>query len=81
MLNFANSSVGYKIWDYFVSIKCQLEDSVYSEHFSGFVDFLNMYTLDALHNLVAFVQFEKREKHLWRNDFFKKVVGFNLQVY
>ena len=29
---------------------------------------------DALHNLVPFVQFKKREKYPWRSDTFNKVV-------
>ena len=36
---------------------------------------------DALHDLVAFVQFKKREKHQWRSVNFSKVAGFNLQRY
>ena len=30
------------------------------------IDILKHYICDALHDLVAFVQFEKREKHQWR---------------
>ena len=32
----------------------------------------------ALHDLVPFVQFKKREKHPWRNVDFSKVAGFKL---
>ena len=35
----------------------------------------------ALRNLVAFVQFKKREKHPWRSVKFSKVPGFSLQLY
>ena len=31
---------------------------------------------DVLCNLVPFVQFKKREKHLWRSDTFSTVAGF-----
>ena len=31
---------------------------------------------DALRDLVLFVQFQKREKHLWRSVNFSKVAGF-----
>ena len=36
---------------------------------------------DALHNLVLFVQFKKREKHQCRSATFSKVAGFGLQLY
>ena len=36
---------------------------------------------DALRDLVAFVQFKKREKHPWRSVNFSKVAGFKLQFY
>ena len=32
----------------------------------------------ALRDLVPFVQFKKREKHLWRSVNFSKVAGFSL---
>ena len=35
----------------------------------------------ALRDLVAFVQFKKREKLPWRNVNFSKVAGFSLQLY
>ena len=38
---------------------------VYTRHICG-----------ALHDLVPFVQFEKREKHPWRSINFSKVAGF-----
>ena len=31
---------------------------------------------DALHDLVPFVQFKKREKHPWRNVTFSEVIRF-----
>ena len=31
---------------------------------------------DALRDLVPFLQFKKREKHLWRSVTFSKVAGF-----
>ena len=31
---------------------------------------------DALHDLVPFVRFKKREKHPWKNVVFGKVAGF-----
>ena len=34
----------------------------------------------ALRDLVAFVQFKKREKHPWRNVNFSKVAGLKLQA-
>ena len=34
----------------------------------------------ALHDLVPFVQFKKREKHPWRSVNFSKVAGFSLQL-
>ena len=34
----------------------------------------------ALHDLVLFVQFKKREKHPWRSVNFSKVAGFRLQL-
>ena len=34
-----------------------------------------MSIFDALHNLVPFVQFKKREKHPWRSVTFSKVAG------
>ena len=36
---------------------------------------------DALRDLVPFVQFKKREKHLWRSVTFSKVVDLSLHVY
>ena len=39
------------------------------------------YISDALHDLEAFVQFKKREKHPWRSINFSKVAGFSLQLY
>ena len=33
---------------------------------------------DGLRVLVPFLQFKKREKHLWRSDIFSKVAGFSL---
>ena len=36
---------------------------------------------DALRDLVAFVQFKKREKHPWRSVDFNKVAGFSQQLY
>ena len=36
---------------------------------------------DALRDLVIFIQFKKREKHLWRSVNFSKVAGFSLQLY
>ena len=45
---------------------------------------------DALHDLVAFVQFKKREKHPWRSANFSKVskslitfekISFNIQLF
>ena len=36
---------------------------------------------DVLHNLVPFVQFKKRAKHLWRSVTFGKFAGFNLPLY
>ena len=30
---------------------------------------------DALHDLIQFVQFRKREKHAWRSDTFSKIAG------
>ena len=36
---------------------------------------------DALHDLVSFVQFKKREKHLWRSIDLNKVAGFSQQLY
>ena len=36
---------------------------------------------DALHDLVPFAQFKKREKHPWRSVNFSKVAGFSLQFY
>ena len=35
----------------------------------------------SLRDLVPFVQFKKREKHLWRNVPFSKVAAFSLQLY
>ena len=35
-----------------------------------------VHTCDALLDLVAFVQFKKREKHPWRSVNFSKVAGF-----
>ena len=34
-----------------------------------------MFTCDALHDLVTFVQFKKREKHPWRSVTFSKAAG------
>ena len=42
---------------------------------------LMIYVMDALRDLVAFVQFQKREKHPCRSINFNKVAGFRLQVY
>ena len=36
---------------------------------------------DALHYLVPFVQFKKREKHPWSNVTFSKVSIWSLQLY
>ena len=36
---------------------------------------------DALRDLVAFVQFKKREKHPWRSVNFSKVAGFSITYY
>ena len=36
---------------------------------------------DALRDLVAFIQFKKREKHTWSSVNFSKVVDFSLQLY
>ena len=36
---------------------------------------------DALRDLVAFIQFKKREKHPWRSVKFSNVAGFSLQLY
>ena len=36
---------------------------------------------DALHDLVLFVQFKKREKHPWRSVTFSKIVDLSLQFY
>ena len=35
----------------------------------------------SLHDLVAFVEFKKREKHPWRSVTFSNVAGFSLQLY
>ena len=35
----------------------------------------------ALRNLLAFVQFKKREKHPWRSVNFSENAGLNLQLY
>ena len=35
----------------------------------------------ALHDLVPFVQFKKRQRHPWRSVNFSKVAGFSLQFY
>ena len=35
---------------------------------------------DALRNLVPLVQFEKREKHLWKSVTFSEVADFRLQM-
>ena len=35
----------------------------------------------ALCDLVAFIQFKKREKHPWRSVNFSKGAGFSLQLY
>ena len=39
-----------------------------------------MLVCGALRDLVVFVQFEKREKHPWRNFTFSKVADFSLKV-
>ena len=36
---------------------------------------------DALHNLVPFAQFKRREKHSWSSVTFSKVKDFSLQFY
>ena len=36
---------------------------------------------DSWHDLLPFVQFEKRVKHPWRKVNFNKVAGFSLQLY
>ena len=36
---------------------------------------------DALRDLLAFVQFKKREKHPWRSVTLSKVASFSLQLY
>ena len=36
----------------------------------------NRPSCDALHVLVSFVQFKKREKHPWRSVTFSKVAGY-----
>ena len=36
---------------------------------------------DALHDLVPFVQFKKREKHSWSSVNFSKVAAWSLQLY
>ena len=36
---------------------------------------------DAMHDLVPFVQFKKRENHPWRSVNFSKVAGFKLILY
>ena len=38
------------------------------------------HTCDALHDLVAFVQFKKREKHPWRSVNFSKGAAFPLDA-
>ena len=38
-------------------------------------DFRVSFICEALRDLVAFVQFKKREKHLWRSVNFSKVAG------
>ena len=48
------------------SVCLMLHLSIYLSNFSG-----------ALHNLVAFVQFKKREKHPWRSVNFSKVAGWS----
>ena len=35
----------------------------------------------ALCDLVAFVQYKKRDKHPWRSVNYSKVAGFSLQLY
>ena len=43
------------------------------------IDFLEaeeIYVIDALRNLVPFLQFRKREKHPWRSVTFRKIAGF-----
>ena len=40
-----------------------------------------MLKCDALRDLVPFVQFKKREKHLWRSVNFIKVADFSQQPY
>ena len=46
-----------------------------------FVPVLKKLKCGALRDLVAFVQFEKREKDPWRSVKFSKVAGFSLQLY
>ena len=51
-----------------------------------FTKFTAVYEIDiqiwgALHDLVPFVQFKKREKHPWRSVTFSKVAGLSLQLY
>ena len=57
------------ILEYFVS---------YNE-LSGY--FISKTICDALHDLVPFVQFKKREKHPCRSLNFSKVAGWSLQLY
>ena len=40
-----------------------------------------LFHCDALHDLVLFKQFKKREKHPWKSVTFCEVVGFCLQRY
>ena len=41
----------------------------------GLTSRILLFVCDALHDLVQFVQFNKREKHPWRSLTFSKVVG------
>ena len=40
-----------------------------------------MNNCDAMRELVPFVLFKKREKHIWKSDTFSKVADKNLQLY
>ena len=42
---------------------------------------MHLFICGALHDLVAFVQFKKGEKHPWRSVNFSKVAGWSLQLY
>ena len=52
-----------------------------SFHFFFAENDLISHTCGALRNLLALVQFKKREKHPWSGVNFSKVVGFSLQLY